>query len=320
VGKIGICDFDELQISNLHRQILFSHADIGKSKAELAAKCIKETNPFIQTQIHSEKFSIENAEKIVKEYNLILDCTDNFFAKYLLNDCAVLFKIPFASASIYQLEGQMKSYRPGESSCLRCLWPQVPDQNCGGVCATVGVLGMVPGVLGILQALEAIKIILNLEGALKNEMLIFDFSAYRMRTIKIEKDPACPVCAKNSWIKRISPENYLNLQNTDLDISNLKPRELFDYEIFDVREPQEAKERPVDVIKCHQAPSSHFDDYISQFERNKKYLLFCEKGMRSSRLTKLLRGHGIDQAFSIANGVSALNDFLRKNKDLLKNG
>lgn len=312
VGTIGICEFDTLEASNLHRQILYSHEDIGKSKAALAARQLKKINPFIKVKIHPQKIDIQNAAQIIKGYGLILDCSDNFKAKYILNDIAVIKKIPLIQASVYQFEGQVKFYQPRQlaASCVRCLWPQIPDA-CGGVCATAGVLGVVPGLLGTIQAAEAIKFLLGLPCLLSDEILTVDLLTYRFKSIKLKRDPACPVCSRAPKIINLSSENYAPQNNVELDLTSISGEEFKDFELIDVREPSECLANPVTAARCVSIPTSQFDKTKHPFDKRRKYLLFCVKGMRSNRLAKTLRDKGVVNVFSIQNGADGLNRYLK---------
>ncbi len=313
VGTIGICEFDTLEASNLHRQVLYSHKDIGRPKALLAAQQLKEMNPFIRIRIHPQKIDVKNAERIVKGYDLLLDCSDNFAAKYILNDAAVLHKIPLIQASVFQFEGQVKFYQPFQkaSSCLRCLWPQIPDATCGGVCATAGVLGATPGLLGTIQACEAIKFLLGLPCLLSDEILTVDLLTYRFKSIKLTRNNSCPVCGQVPAIKDLAEENYIVQDDVELDLASLSINEFQRYELIDVREPAECLANPVGAAKCINLPTSQFNQLDHPFKQNKKYLLFCAKGMRSHRLAKMLRDRGIINAFSVHRGADAVNGYLK---------
>ena len=209
IGTIGICEFDRLEASNLHRQSLYSHEDVGKPKIDLAVNRIKSINPFIIVKTHPEKLNVENIEAIIRDYDLLVDGTDNFVTKFLLNDASVIFKKPLVQASIYQFEGQLRVYDPASpSACLRCLWPKMPPPGCVDNCAQAGVLGIVPNVLGNLEAFEAIKYFLKLPGSLTQEHLIFDFTSYSLLKLKSGPSLNCPLCGNNPAIRAIESKNY----------------------------------------------------------------------------------------------------------------
>ena len=320
IGTIGICEFDNLEISNLHRQIIFSHEDIGRPKSLFASKRLKVINPFIEIKIHPEKLTAENIESIIRSYDIILDCTDNFVAKYLLNDAAVLFRKHLIQASVYQFEGQIIHYTPKKNSaCLRCLWSQIPEAGCVGACITAGVMGVVPGILGTWQATETIKTILGFPDLLFNEILTIDLRDCRTKKIKMEKNLNCPLCGVNPRIRKMTNQNYseqnkVTSNTVEIDVATLPLTDLMDYEIIDVREPLERMMKPVEGVECKKLPFSKFENWDYPFDKNKKYLLFCEKGIRSSRVADELRAQGIRQTFSVKDGADAMNEYFRNKK------
>ena len=208
IGTIGIVEHDILQESNLHRQFLYSHEEIGRPKTELAAQRLKALNPYITIKTHPEQIKPENVEAILRDYDLILDCTDNFPAKFLLNDAAFLFKKILIQASIYQWEGQIQIFDSSQKGCLRCLWPEIPDNACLGNCRQAGVLGMMPSVFGHAQALEAVKYFLNLSPLFNKETIVFNLLNYEWHKINLQPNPLCHLCGAAAKITKISEENY----------------------------------------------------------------------------------------------------------------
>lgn len=207
VGKIGICDGDSVDISNLHRQILFQWKDIGLPKSKIAALRLHDLNPWIETSIYTENFAeIIGAQRIIEEYDVILDCSDNFTTKFFLHDlCFSSFK-PLVQASIYQFEGQLKVFRFSDKkgragACLRCLWPEVPPHNCIGTCEEAGVIGMVTGLFGSLQALETVKVILDIPSLENGEALLLDLMSFNMQRLRWSLSDNCPLSHEH---KRLS--------------------------------------------------------------------------------------------------------------------
>lgn len=197
VGTIGICEHDVLESSNLNRQVLYGHNNIGSSKSQLAVSRIMELNPFIQVFVHDRCLDLHNIDQIIAGYNVVLDCTDNFASKLLINDTCVKLRIPFVQASVYQYEGQILVYRPeSDSACMRCPGPDVIEDGCGGACTEVGVLGAVPGLLGAWQAMEALKLILSLPTALDHNLLLIDLLNCEARKIRRVRSQSCPACSK----------------------------------------------------------------------------------------------------------------------------
>ncbi len=339
VGTLGICEFDTLEAHNLHRQPLYSYKDLNQKKCQLAADRIQSLNPFIKVQTHPQKISPQNVEEIVVGYDLLIDCTDNFPTKFLLNDVSFLKKIPLIQASIYQFEGQLRVYRPSHRrACLRCLWPQIPSVDCVGSCAETGVLGIVPGILGSMQALEAIKWILNLPHRLNGETLFFDLRDYTLRRIKQKPDPSCPLCGKSPSIKSIEWKSYQDLSfpnalvgnpdeamtdgpptktfggdtlSVDVDIFELKPN-FSDYQLVDIREKEEGLKNPVDFKHCRKTPLSEIKQGRHTFDPQQKYLFFCGKGIRSHKLAQEFQDQGIPLAFSVINGANVVKKYLNQ--------
>ena len=205
VGCLGLVDADTLDASNLHRQPIFALADVGKAKVELAMAAVKRINPTVQVELHAERFDANNAVDLVRAYDVVVDCSDNFRTKYLINDAAVLAHRPAVFASVYQYEGQLQVYKPTQDhACLRCLWPDAVADGVVGNCAEAGVLGPVPGTFGTLQALIALKILLGLSGQLDGELLLLDFTNFSSLKIKAPRRAECraPGCAH---IREIAP-------------------------------------------------------------------------------------------------------------------
>ncbi|HOW36195.1 MAG TPA: ThiF family adenylyltransferase [Candidatus Omnitrophota bacterium] len=318
IGTIGICDDDVVAIDNLHRQPLYSIKDIGQSKAVLAAQRLRSLNPFIAIQVHQERLTPANAVRISRTYDLMVDCTDNFKAKFLLNDLAVLRKIPLIQASIYHLEGQIHFLNPtGKNACLRCLWPQIPHENCIETCAQGGTLGVVPGIFGIFQATEAIKFILGLPGLLSGEVLILDLMSYTLKKITETRNRACPLCGERATIKQIANKNYQDLNAMILDINALSVKEFRQYKLIDVREPKEIERYPVKSLTCENIPFGKFNLKTPAIGRDEKYLFFCARGMRSQVLAARLRKEGFENVFSLKGGIDILNAYITEN---LKDG
>ena len=210
VGKIGICDFDKVDVTNLHRQILFDYGQVGTSKTKAAKNKINKYNPWAKIEEISDGITVENVESIIQNYNVVLDCSDNFTAKFLLHDSCFLNKINLVQASIYQFEGQLQVFRFSEDTdrgCFRCLWENPPEEGCVGSCAETGVLGVVPGIFGTLQALETIKILLGWNGLGWNESLFFDLLSLSNSKIKWKKNDDCPLCGKNKKLQQLIMRN-----------------------------------------------------------------------------------------------------------------
>ncbi len=302
VGTIGIAEFDTLEPSNLHRQILYAASEVGQPKASAAAHRLKALNPFIQINVHAVKAEADTLPALFADYDIVLDCTDNFRTKYLLTDAAVLFGKPVVQASIHRFEGQLLVIDPkSDGGCLRCLWPAPPPEGLIGNCAEVGVLGVTPGLFGTLQASEALKIILGLPGGLDRHLLIMDALSLETRRIARRKDADCPLCGVHPTIHALaSSENAA----FELDAADLTPEALARFRIVDLREVEELAGHP--LPQAHHAPFSRFDVNSPGFDASRPVLLVCAAGRRSQSAAQQLRAQGWNDVFSLIGGAKAL--------------
>lgn len=293
VGTLGICDFDRVEATNLHRQVLFGARDVGKPKATLAARFAQRLNPFITVCAHGERLTAESAPGIFQHYDLVLDCTDNFATKFLLNDTAVAMSKPLVQASIYQFEGQIHLYDPAkQGGCLRCLWPETPADGCVGSCAEAGVLGVVPGVFGTLQAAEAIKFLLGLGEPLSDAVVLLDLRTLATTRLCRAANPHCPVCGDGA-------------PPTEVDLDPFAPgRDLSGWTIVDLREDHEP--RPVVALGSgpwQHHPLSRASEWLPSLDRSQPSLFVCGRGIRSGHFARRLRQEGWARAHSLAGGV-----------------
>ncbi len=296
IGVLGICDGDQVDTSNLHRQTLYTPADCGKPKAGLAAARLQALNPLITCQAHEEVLIKANAAAILADYDLVVDCTDNFETKFLLNTLAVKLGKALIQAGIYQYEGQLFAYAPASGkACMQCLWPEPPAPDCVGSCADVGVLGAVPAVFGALQAMETLKQLLGLPDRLIGEVLYFDLLTYRSRRVSIPRKPKCPACGNPSEREATADEEIIEIGPGNLD----------GLTFVDVRERGEALLEPLDGITHLAWPVSLWRENQRPFPPGPRYLLFCTHGRRSKQLARMLRREGY-QAYSLAGGVRSL--------------
>ncbi|MBI3886743.1 MAG: ThiF family adenylyltransferase [Opitutae bacterium] len=293
VGTLGLCDFDRVEATNLHRQVLFAARDVGKPKAALAARFAQRLNPFIAVRAHGARLTAESAPGLFQHYDLVLDCTDNFATKFLLNDTAVAMNKPLVQASLYQFEGQLHLYDPAKAGgCLRCVWPEIPPEGCVGSCAEAGVLGVVPGVFGALQAGEAIKFLLGLGEPLSDAVLLFDLRTLATTRIKRAANPHCPVCGDGA-------------PPTEIDLDPFAPgRDFSRWTVVDLREDHEP--RPLVELGStpwrHQ-PLSRAAEWLAALDREQPHLFVCGRGLRSGNFARRLRREGWPHAYSLAGGV-----------------
>jgi adenylyltransferase/sulfurtransferase len=285
VGHLGIADGDLVESSNLHRQPLYRAADVGSPKVRLAAERARSLNPFIEVQGHSTRITSANAESILGQYNLILECTDNFKAKFLLNDTCIRLGKHLISASVDRFDGQLLTIAP-DGPCMRCLWPQAPEEGCVGSCEDDGVLGYVPGSLGTLQAGEAIKHILNVTSG-DGTLTLIDLRDLRTTQLRLPKRENCSTCGNGPV-----GEPYDRLLVSDLQPSDL---------IIDIREAHERAERPLPGVT--HMPMSNFDASDESMSGAGRVVLVCAKGTRSLMLARDLQKKGHSNVFSYDGGA-----------------
>jgi sulfur-carrier protein adenylyltransferase/sulfurtransferase len=298
VGFLGIIDADTLDASNLHRQPIYALADVGRQKAELALAAVKRINPTVNVESHSVRLDANNALELIRGYDVVADCSDNFRTKYLINDAAVLARRPAVFASVYQYEGQLQVYKPdSRHACLRCLWPDAIADGVVGNCAEAGVLGPVPGTFGTLQALLTLKILLGLSGQLEGELLLLDFMNFSSLKLKAPRRTECraPDCAH---IREIAAEDA----GIEITLGSLADAAKLGFEVIDIRTAEEVAARPAAVR--HIAMPVLLGD-PSLLASGREFLLVCASGKRSLAAARELRKRGL-AVRSLAGGLHAL--------------
>ncbi len=319
IGTLGLVDFDQVELHNLQRQILYGSNDIGAPKTEAAHKRLNETNPHIQIHQHTCKVTADNAISLFLEYDLIIDGTDNFPTRYLNTDAAYLTSKPIIHGSIFKFEGQVSLFDPAhQGPCYRCLFPEPPPSGSVPNCGEAGVLGALCGVIGSLQAMETIKYIIGFGESLLGRVLIVDARSMQFRTIKSKKNPHCPLCGSNPTITALNsmndrehcePETQRSRESHDypleVDPSEAKKMTDSDSNVFllDVREP-------VELQICHiensiHIPMGQIPDNIDQLPKEKHILAICHHGMRSMNVTRFLRAQGFTAVTNIRGGIDA---------------
>ena len=300
VGRIGIIDGDKVSLSNLHRQVLFNDSDIGTSKAFAAAQRIQKLNPFITIEIYECNLDPDNAIEVLEGYDLVVDCSDNFGTRYLVNDSCVILGIPFIYAAIHKFEGQLGVFNYNDGPTYRCLFPTFPDENLIPNCNEVGVIGTLPGVMGTYQAMEAIKVITGLGEVLSGKLLIIDLLNSRHTYLKIRTNPA----QKN--IKALQNyEFYCGTPIDEIEISELDAYlKTHQAELIDVREEHEFQ---ANNIGGRNIPLSVFDDHIQHLNTGKAYVLICASGTRSLQALRTLDKHHFKQIVQVQGGINSLN-------------
>jgi molybdopterin/thiamine biosynthesis adenylyltransferase/molybdopterin synthase catalytic subunit/rhodanese-related sulfurtransferase len=301
VGRLGIVDGDRLEPSNLHRQTWYALADCGREKATLAAGRVRALNPEVRVDAQALRIDAGNAERLVHGYDLVLDCSDNFSTKFLLNDVALRTGKPVLFASVYQYEGQLQlvSGQAG-SPCLRCVWPEATRDGLVGNCAEAGVLGPVPGVFGSLQALEALKYLLGLPGLAANEMLIFDLVTLSTQRLRARRAPDCVAHQRAG-----APVAAAGDEDLESQFGSLAEAAAAGFTLVDVRDSQERLIEPMSIASIH-LPMSKLLAEAASLDPGTRYLLVCATGRRSGAAADLLRSQGFHACRSLRGGLKGL--------------
>lgn len=297
IGRLGIVDHDRLEPSNLHRQTMYSLADCGKFKAELAAARLVALNPDVRVDVHVTRIDAQNIAALLEPHDIVVDCTDNFTTKFLLNDTALALGRIAVFASVYQYEGQLQVVDPRRgTACLRCVWPAATRDGLVGNCAEAGVLGPVPGTLGALQALEVLKILLDLPGRLGSEVMMLDLLS--LSTRRVQARPAADHEAHGRAVAAV---------DIDIDVSydSITLAEEAGYAIVDIREPAESAASPLVAHRARRVPMGEL--LSTSLDPAERLLLVCSRGVRSHAAAEALRARGIGKVFSLRGGTEALN-------------
>jgi molybdopterin/thiamine biosynthesis adenylyltransferase/rhodanese-related sulfurtransferase len=296
IGRLGLVDGDRLEPSNLHRQTMYALADVGKLKAELAADRVRGLNPDVDVRAYTIRLDALNAPDLIAQHDLVIDCTDNFATKFLLNDYCVQLGKPVVFASVYQYEGQLQIVRPG-SACLRCVWPEATRDGIVGNCSEAGVLGPVPGIFGGLQAFEAMKLLLGLPGQLNDELLVLDLLTLSTSRVRTKRSSSCPEHAVSRSGTSSNLEVYFDTLDQAYDAG---------FDIVDIREPNELEELPTPTSQSRNIPMADLLYGQPAFAPAGKTLLVCASGRRSLAAAQELRERGLADIYSLRGGVKGL--------------
>ena len=313
VGTLGLVDFDVVDASNLQRQVIYTTDDVGTSKLTAAKKRLQALNPNVNVVLHEERLTSQNALALFAQYDVIADGTDNFPTRYLVNDACVLTGKPNAYGSIFRFEGQLSVFGAKDGPCYRCLYPEPPPPGLVPSCAEGGVLGVLPGAVGTMQAIEVLKLILGIGEPLVGRLVLFDALAMSWRTLKLKKNANCPLCGTNPTIKAlIDYEQFCGLKEPapalpEISVEELKKRldERGAFDLIDVREPHEYEIARIQGSKL--IPLGTLPQRLAELDRSREYLVHCKMGGRSAKAVKLLREQGY-KATNIAGGITAWSE------------
>ena len=317
VGALGVIDFDVVDESNLQRQIIHGQSDVGRSKAESARDSINELNPLVNVIVHTERLDSDNAMQVFEPYDLIVDGTDNFATRYLVNDACVLLGKPYVWGSIYRFDGQASVFWADHGPCYRCLYPEPPPPGMVPSCAEGGVLGVLCASIGSIQVTEAIKVITGIGDPLVGRLMIYDALDMTYRSVKVRKDPECPVCGKNPTVTElidyeefcgaVSEEAQEAAMGSTISARQLKEMLDGDDNIFlvDVREPNEYE--IVSIPGSVLIPKGEFlsGAALERLPQDRRIVLHCKSGARSAECLAVVKDAGFSDAVHVGGGVLA---------------
>ncbi len=315
VGTLGIVDFDVVDESNLQRQIIHGVSDIDTPKAESAQRSIAEINPYVKVVLHEERLDSSNALEIFEPYDLIIDGTDNFATRYLVNDACVLLGKPYVWGSIYRFDGQASVFWAENGPCYRCLYPDPPPPGMVPSCAEGGVLGVLCASIGSIQVNEAIKLLAGIGEPLVGELMVYDALDMEYRKIKVRKDPECAICGKNPTVTglidyeefcgTVSDEAQQAAQGSTITAGELAEMQNSgeDFLLVDVREPAEFE--IVSIPGATLIPKGDIPSKLSELPQDKPVVLYCKTGVRSAEALATLKGAGFSTAKHVQGGVTA---------------
>jgi molybdopterin/thiamine biosynthesis adenylyltransferase/rhodanese-related sulfurtransferase len=314
VGRLGLVDFDRVDESNLQRQILYGSSVVGQSKLASARERLRDLNPHVRVEAHETRLSRANAFEILEPYDVVADGTDNFPTRYLVNDACALLGKPNVYGSIFRFEGQVSVFDARRGPCYRCLYPEPPPPGLVPSCAEGGVLGVLPGVIGVLQGIETVKLLLGIGEPLIGRLLLFDALAMSFREMALRKDPACPLCGEKASIRElVDYEQFCGIvaeQDGAGDAWEIAPRELqalkdqgADVVLLDVREPHE--HAIASITGARLVPLATLPARLSELDSARPIVLHCHHGQRSRMALELLRRSGFTKLKNLRGGIDA---------------
>ncbi|HEX8851781.1 MAG TPA: molybdopterin-synthase adenylyltransferase MoeB [Gemmatimonadaceae bacterium] len=318
VGTLGLVDFDVVDLTNLQRQIVHGTSDVGRPKLESARDRIRDVNPNVHVEGYETKLTSANALEILRDYDVVIDGTDNFQTRYLTNDACVILGKPNVYGSIFRFEGQASVFATEEGPCYRCLYPEPPPPGLVPSCAEGGVIGVLPGLVGTIQATEGLKLLLGIGETLVGRLLTIDALTMQFRTLKLRKDPTCPACGTRQIKELIDYDQFCGVgpaaEAQDADaIVELTPREVAeklkrgdDFDLLDVREPHEWAVARIEGARL--VPLGTIGDAIPTLNRAREIVIHCKGGVRSAKAVRQLQAAGFTQVRNLAGGILRWSD------------
>ncbi len=314
VGTIGIVDDDTVEKSNLHRQTIYTEGDVGSAKAKVAGEKLRGVNPYVKVVSHKTKLTSANALELLKDYEIVVDCTDNFPARYLINDACVFLKKPDVYASIFRFDGQASVFDASNGPCYRCLFPEPPPADSVQDCAVAGVLGVLPGIMGGIQAAQAINLLVGNGKSLVGRLLLFNATDMSFSELRIAKNTDCPVCGRSpSVTELIDYEEFCGTKAKEREVEEVSPIELKkmldsggQIHLLDVREPFEYQLSHIEGSRL--IPLGELERRIGELNRNDEMVVYCHVGVRSARAVELLDSRGFKHARNLNGGIRAWSE------------
>ncbi|HWA15576.1 MAG TPA: molybdopterin-synthase adenylyltransferase MoeB [Gemmatimonadales bacterium] len=318
VGRLGLVDFDVVDATNLQRQIIHGTKDIGRPKLQSAIDRIRDVNPHVQVDPYETRFTSQNALEIARPYDLVIDGTDNFPTRYLVNDTCVLLGKPNVYGSIFRFEGQASVLATPEGPCYRCLFREPPPPGLVPSCAEGGVLGVLPGLIGVIQATEAIKLLIGIGEPLIGRLLLVDSLTMKFRTMKLRKDPECPACGTRTLTQLIDYEQFCGInpgaeQQETNGVADLLPRELAeriargdDFDLIDVREPHEWE--IAHLPQARLIPLATVGSALGSLDPSREVVVMCKGGARSAKAARQLHDAGFTRVWNLTGGITRWSD------------
>ena len=318
-GRVGVVDEDVVEKSNLHRQTIYTEEDVGSPKAGVAAERLRGLNPHVVVEPHEVRLSSANAMEVLEGYDVVIDCTDNFPARYLINDACVLLGKPDVYASIFRFEGQASTFDSRKGPCYRCLFPEPPPPDSVQDCAMAGVLGVLPGIMGSIQAVEALKLMIGLGDSLSGRLLVFNATDMTFNELRFKKNRDCPVCGRNPTVRKlIDYEEFCGVRRAAPLVEELSPMELKrkidlgeSIVLLDVREPFEYAFCRIENSKL--IPLGELGRRVGELDRLAETVVYCHTGVRSARAVELLSSEGFRKVRNLKGGIRAWAEEVDRN-------